>query len=104
MSGINQQQSRAMKFTDEQITQIEQIMAAAMKPVGDQLAAGKGRMDRLTDRLDKNNAKTDAMFEMFETAQKGLNVLGSIGNGMKWCAGIVSAVVIAYTAWKGGKP
>lgn len=102
MNGLHQE--RAMKFSPEQLQQIESIMSAAISPVNVQLAAGKVRMDTLTDKLNTNNAKTEAMFDMFETAQKGLKFLGSIGAGLKWCAAIVTAVVTAYTLWKGGKP
>lgn len=89
------------------MTQIKQIFDAGLAPVNLQLASGEKRMNNLasdigdlSEKQGFNNAKTDEMFEMFETAQKGLRFLGSIGNGLKWAAGIVTAIVTAYTVWK----
>lgn len=102
---MEQRQERRMKFTDEQIEQIEGLLAS----VHLQLASGEKRMNNLAsdigdlaNKQDANNAKTDEMFDLFEAAQKGLRFLGSIGNGLKWTAGIVTAIVTAYTLWKGG--
>lgn len=100
-----------MKFTDGQIEQLQQLMGAALAPVNQQLQNGEKRMDgfafdigELSKKQEVNNVKTEAMFDMFDTAKKGLAVLGSIGNGLKWAAGIVAALVAAWIALKGKTP
>lgn len=97
-----------MKFTDDQMTQLEQLIAASLSPINLQLTNGEKRMDGFAREIGDlalkqtvNNVKTDLMFDAFDAAKKGLAVLGSIGNGLKWAAGIVGAVVAAWAAMKG---
>lgn len=109
MTDMHQDRRLRLKFTEEQMQQIEQIISAGLAPVNLQLQNGEKRMNNLaedigdlSEKLNVNNVKTSQMFEMFETAQKGLKFLGGIGNGLKWATGIVTAIVTAYTLWKGG--
>ena len=96
-----------MRFSDNQIEQLKQLIEAGLEPLNKQLRSGEKRMDVLAGDITElgktmvvNNVKTEAMFNMFDTAQKGLRVLGSIGNGVKWAAGIVAAVVAAWAAFR----
>lgn len=100
-----------MKFTDDQMTQLEQLMSAALAPVNLQLQNGEKRMDgfaldisTLSLKQEANNVKTDAMFETFDTAKKGLVLLGTIGGGLKWVAGIVAAIAATWAVMKGKQP
>ncbi len=105
---MNLEQQPRVRFTDAQLTQLQQLMDAAMASVNLQLQNGEKRMDGLSSDIaglalkqDVNNVKTEAMYEMFDTAKKGLSVLGTIGNGVKWAAGIAAAVVAVWAALKG---
>lgn len=96
-----------MQFTEAQVRQIQQMFDAGLEPIRCQLKDGAERMDHLTADINQlaakqefNNVKTEAMFDMFETAKKGLSVLGSIGGGIKWAAGIAASIATAYTLWR----
>jgi hypothetical protein len=103
------QMERRMKFTDDQITQLQQLVSAALAPINLQLQNGEKRMDgfardigELTLKQAANNTKTDAMFESFDAAQKGIKVLGWLGSIIVrgwplWVA------VAGYFGWKFGK-
>lgn len=100
-----------MKFTDDQMVQLEQVVQAALAGVNLQLQTGEKRMDglaldigELSVKQTVNNVKTDMMFETFDTAKKGLVLLGTIGGGLKWVAGIVAAVVATWAAMRSAKP
>lgn len=99
-----------MKFTDDQMTQLEQLIAASLSPINLQLTNGEKRMDgfardigELTIKQDLNNLQTSEMREVFDTAKKGLVFLGTIGSGLKWVAGIVTAVFATWAAMKSSK-
>ena len=99
-----------MKFNDQELQQLEQLLSDALAPINLQLHNGEKRMDglalnvaELSLKQETNNVRTEQMYKTFDTAQKGLVLLGSIGSGMKWAAGIVLAVAAAWTTWKGGK-
>jgi hypothetical protein len=96
-----------MKFTDDQMAQLEKLLA----PMNLQLQNGEKRMDgfardigELSIKQTVNNVKTDMMFETFDTAKKGLVLLGTIGGGLKWVAGIVAAIVATWAAMRSAKP
>jgi hypothetical protein len=105
------QQERRMKFTEDQMAQLEHVVQAALTGVNLQLQNGEKRMDgfaidiaTLAEKQETNNVKTNAMYETFDTAKKGLVLLGTIGGGLKWVAGIVAAIAATWAVMKGKQP
>lgn len=100
-----------MKFTDDQMTQLQQLMAAAMAPVNLQLQNGEKRMDgfgrdigELSLKQETNNLRTEQMWVTFDTAKKGLVLLGTVGGALKWAAGIVAAIATTWAVMRSKKP
>jgi hypothetical protein len=101
------QPNQPQQFTGDQLHQLERIVASAIAPVNLQLQTGEKRMDTLTsgitdlrEKLEKNNESTEEIREAFDFAKKGLVFMGAIGNGMKWVAGIVVAILGLYAVWR----
>lgn len=106
-----QRQERRMKSEPVTIEQLEQVIQAALSPINLQLQNGEKRMDgfardigELALKQDLNNAVTTEMHQVFDTAKKGLVLLGAIGGGLKWVAGIVAAVAATWAVMKGKGP
>lgn len=73
------------------------------------LKAGEERMSRMEEAISANSTqskatheRTDEMVQMFEAMKGGLKVFAWIGNGLKWTAGVLGAVVVLAKAagWK----
>jgi chromosome segregation ATPase len=113
------EQDLEMSFTDHQLRQLEIAVKAAVfdanrqlegrldgvrqqvVEIHEQLAEGGRRMQSLDKELSENTRTTSEMRDMFDTAKKGLRILGGIGAALKWLSAIAGAVAAVYTLWKG---
>ena len=55
------------------------------------------RMTQIEDLLAQNTAMTAQMLDVVKAVKGGIKVLGWIGVGAKWLAGIAAAVTAIYT-------
>ncbi len=113
MTGMHQ--SQRAQFTDDQLQQLQQVVLAAVQPlqakiaelqlelldVKHQLEHGDRRMSELSGGLELNNTSTAEMRDMFDTAKKGLRLIGGIGNGLKWLAATGGPLLGLWALWKG---
>lgn len=85
---------------------IEQRLTDVRADIGDinaRLAQGDERMTQISKDLAANTAKTSEMHGMFDTARKGLTLIGGIGTLLKYVATIVGAVAALVAIFKGHK-
>lgn len=66
------------------------------------LADGDVRMGKIENDLKTNTDATAEILEIVSTGKSFFRVMGHIGNGIKWIAGIAAACLGVYAAWKQG--
>ena len=102
-----------MKFTDEQMAQLQQIMDAGLAPVNLALKNGEKRMDGLDRRIvefslkqEANNLRTEQMWESFDAVKKGLKVLEWLGMVVVrgWPVWVAIGGWLGWGKWWGPKP
>ena len=72
--------------------------------IEEQLTQGAERMDKHEELLTENTAATKEVLEIVTMAKSFFKVLGHIGNGVKWLAGLTTAGGVLYSVWPHGTP
>jgi len=67
--------------------------------IEDQLDRGAARMGEIERALADNTAATREVLEIVSMGKSFFRVLGVIGSGVKWLAGMATVVAAAYAAW-----
>lgn len=64
----------------------------------------EARLDDMEETLVKNTAMTADVHAIIGHARSFFSVLGAIGNGVKWAAGVAAAVAAAWAVFIGKGP
>ena len=69
-----------------------------------QLVKGAERMDKHEALLAENTNATKEVLEIVSMGRSFFKVLGHIGSGIKWLAGLTTAGGVLYSIWPHGTP
>jgi hypothetical protein len=99
----------AVQF-DQLLLIVKAAVIEANKELSDNVAEanrrledGDARMGRIETDLKTSVESTEEMREMFDTAKKGLALMGSLGNALKWIAGVLGPIAALWAVLH-GKP
>jgi hypothetical protein len=85
------------------VLEANQELAVEVAGINGRLDNGDARMGRIEADLKTSVDSTKDMRDMFDTAKKGLALMGSLGTVIKWLVGIAAPIAALWAAFH-GKP
>ena len=70
--------------------------------IEDQVTQADERMDKHEALLKENTTSTQEVLEIVTMAKSFFKVLGHLGNGIKWLAGVGAAIGTMWAVWPPG--